>query len=103
MIYVCSPFRGDTENNVKFARECCKKVLNAGLIPYAPHLFFPQFLNDNDPIERELGLHAGLSVMRYCDELWVFGETITQGMQAEIEYAHKTGKGVKYLGQGCNL
>ncbi|MBC7110255.1 MAG: hypothetical protein H5T46_04525 [Archaeoglobi archaeon] len=28
-------------------------------------------------------------LMEFCDELWIFGEEITEGMKEEIEYFRK--------------
>ena len=45
----------------------CTQILvfavEKGCIPIAPHLLFPQFLNDGDPAERELGLFFGNAIM----------------------------------------
>ncbi len=94
MVFVCSPYRGDVEANVERARGYCQQVIRAGKVPFAPHLFFPQFLDDNDPDERFLGLLFGLRFIDHCDEVWVFGKEITQGMSEEIDYAEKLGKAV---------
>jgi hypothetical protein len=48
--------------------------------PAAPHLIFPQFQNDGDEAERALGLWFARILLTKCDELWVFGETISPGM-----------------------
>ncbi len=102
-VYVCSPFRGDVERNVEQARNYCRQISELGKIPIAPHLYFPQFLNDADPIERTRGISFGIALMCFCDEVWVFGDVISEGMGLEIEYANSQGKVVKYIGIGCNL
>ena len=56
IVYICSPFAGDIEKNVAAARTYSRFAVEQGYIPIAPHLLFPQFLNDSDPKERELGL-----------------------------------------------
>ena len=56
MIYVCSPYRGDVSVNVAFAKRCCLEVIKAGKVPFAPHLYFTQFLDDDIPEERERGM-----------------------------------------------
>lgn len=61
--------------------------MEAGYIPIAPHLLFPQFLRDADPKERQLGLFFGNALMSKCSEVWVFGEYISSGMEAEIRRA----------------
>ena len=73
------------------AIDYCRRVIDAGYMPVASHLLYPQILNDNDPDERELGLLFGLALLRMCDEVWVFGE-VSEGMAKEIEEAKKLNK-----------
>lgn len=87
IVYICSPFAGDIDANVKAARVYSRFAVEAGYIPIAPHLLFPQFLNDADPKERQLGLFFGNALMSKCSEVWVFGKNISSGMEAEIERA----------------
>lgn len=56
LVYICSPYSGDTEANLAKARNFCRFALDQGQIPLAPHLMFPQFMNDADPVERELAI-----------------------------------------------
>lgn len=88
MIFICSPYAGDTVRNILRAQQYCRKAVDEGYMPIAPHLFYPQFLDDGDPEERERGLRMGLSLLDLCDEVWVFGEP-SAGMQKEIDYAVK--------------
>lgn len=87
IVYICSPFAGDIEKNVAAARTYSHFAVEQGYIPIAPHLLFPQFLNDSDPKERELGLFFGNAIMSKCSEIWVFGNHISSGMEAEIKRA----------------
>lgn len=87
IVYICSPFAGDIDANVKAARAYSRFAVEAGYIPIALHLLFPQFLNDADPKERQLGLFFGNALMSKCSEVWVFGKNISHGMEAEIERA----------------
>jgi hypothetical protein len=73
IIYVCSPYAGDIKHNVEAASRYCRFAVEQGYIPIAPHLLFPQFLDDTDPTERELGLFFGNALMSKCAEVWVFG------------------------------
>lgn len=52
IVYICSPYSGDVEGNVAAARRYCRFAVDQGYIPIAPHLLFPQFLDDSDPKER---------------------------------------------------
>ena len=98
LVYICSPFRGETgskaemDANVAVALEACRKAVAKGFTPIAPHLFFPRFLDDCDPVERDQGIQAGLDILSSCEELWVIGKTRSSGMQAEIREAIRMGK-----------
>ena len=87
IVYICSPYAGDVETNVQKARRYCRFAVDKGYIPIAPHLLFTQFLNDDNPKERQLGIFFGNAVMSKCSEVWVFGEYISNGMEAEIKRA----------------
>ena len=96
LIYVCSPYRGNTETNTQNARRYCRLVMEQGGIPFAPHLLFTQFLDDAIPKERERGLRMGTQMLGLCDELWAFGEP-SEGMRMEIEQAGRLGIPVRRL------
>ena len=91
LVYICSPFRGDVEGNMRNARKYCAFALSRHALPIATHLLFPQFLEDNDPAERNLGLRAGLELLARCEELWVCGPEISPGMSREIQFAQGLG------------
>ena len=89
-IYVCAPYRGDPIQlieNIKKTRKRCRDIIAEGHIPVAPQLYCPQFLDEQNPDEREIGLNIGLQALKYCDEIRVYGDTITEGMKGEIELA----------------
>ena len=69
IVYICSPFSGDVETNVRSARRYSRFAVDKGYIPIAPHLLFPQFLDDDNPQERELGLFFGNALMSKCSEV----------------------------------
>lgn len=98
IIYVCSSFSGDVKGNALKARKYSRFAVEQGYIPIAPHLLFPQFLNDSDLTEREMGLHFGNVLMSHCSEVWVFGETISAGMDVEIRRAKRKNNRLRYFG-----
>jgi hypothetical protein len=59
---------------------------------------FPQFLDDTNITERELGLHFGNVLMSHCSEVWVFGDIISVGMDAEIRRAKRKNYHLRYFG-----
>ena len=58
-----------------------------GKIPCAPHLYVTTILSETDEDERELGILLGLVWLSQCDELWIIGRRITEGMKREIAQA----------------
>ena len=74
----------------------CQLFLYHIILPVAPHLLFPQFLNEGIEAERQAGLAMGLELLLCCDEVWVFGET-TEGMASEIAFAVEQGIGVRFM------
>ena len=101
LVYICSPYAGDIENNVSAARDYCRFAVGCGCIPLAAHLLYPQFMNDADPEERKLALFFGKILMDKCDEVWVFGKTMSPGMKAEHDRAVRRGSRVRYFTQDC--
>jgi len=99
IVYICSPYAGDVQGNVENARRYSRFAVDKGYIPIAPHLLFPQFLDDDDAGERKLGLFFGNAIMSKCSEVWVFGSRISEGMKAEIRRARWKNYRVRYFGE----
>ena len=89
LIYVASPYAGDVERNVEYAKQACRTVMESGHAFFAPHLLYPAVLNDAVPEERQAGMEMGLTLLHRCDELWAFGPCVSSGMQAEIAEAER--------------
>lgn len=97
LIYIASPYAGDINKNVAFARSACRYAIDQGHTPIAVHLLYPQMLDDSDPAERETGLRLGRRVLESCDELWMCGSTTSQGMLAELEAAEDLGLTIQHI------
>lgn len=102
MTYVCSKYRAKNEvemqQHIMDAMEACRAVHERGDIPVAPHLYWPRFLDEGNPEDRDYGLQAGMEALKRCDQMVVIirqegpeDEWISQGMQAEITAAAKMG------------
>ena len=94
-IFICSPYRGRVEENKKNAVSYARITAMSGDVPIVPHLYFPSFLDDNIPNERMTGIAMGLELMDMCDEVYVFGFDITEGMKFELDHAKETRKPVR--------
>ena len=78
-------------------------MINDDIIPLAAHLLFPTFLDDNIQEERETGMKGTLELLSRSDEVWVYGEKISEGMKKEIELAQRLGIPVVYKSDGLKI
>ena len=97
VVYICSPYSGDTERNVENARRYSRFAVDRHYLPITPHIYFTQFMDDNVPEERNTAIFMNWVLMSKCVELWVFGETISSGMKAEIERAKRKKMKIRYF------
>lgn len=67
-VYICSPCRGDYENNIQRAKEYSRAAVEKGVIPVTPHIYLTQFMDDNVPEERELALKIGSELVLGCSD-----------------------------------
>lgn len=97
LVYICSRYAGEVETNVNMERVYSRFAVRNACIPLAPHLLYPQFMDDTVPAERSLALFMGIVLLGKCDQMWVFGSIISKGMAAEIEKAEKKKIPIRYF------
>ena len=96
-VYIVSRYAGNIEENTDAARRYCRFAVDKKKIPIASHLLYPQFLDDSNEAERDLGLLFGLALMKLCWEVWCFGEDKSPGMKQEIDEAKRLKKRIRYF------
>jgi len=97
LVIIESPLAGDIETNLRYARAAMADSFRRGEAPYASHLLYPGTLNDNDPKDRELGMHAGFAWGDRADLVAVYRDLgISPGMRSGIARAEKLGQPVEY-------
>lgn len=99
LVIIESPYAGDVERNVDYARECVRDSLSRGEAPIASHLLYtqPGILRDEVPTERQWGIDAGLAWRRVAEATVVYGDLgVSRGMEYGIEAARKAGLPVEY-------
>ncbi len=101
IVFICSPLAGDMERNLENARRYCRYAVAWNTIPIAPHLLFPQFMDDGDPSQRSLAIFMGLVLLSKCQELWCFGESISAGMKVEIGKARQRSIPIRRFTADC--
>jgi hypothetical protein len=58
-------------------------------------------MDDSDKEEREQGLFFALVLLGKCDELWMFGDRVSEGMARELAKAKKRGIPVRRFDSMC--
>lgn len=99
LVILESPFNGDVEENIKYARRCMRDCFLKGDFPFASHLLYTQegILDDTIPNERKLGIEAGLNWGRLAKATIVYTDLgISEGMKQGIERAEREGRKVEY-------
>ena len=91
IVYICSPYsHGCINTNIEKARKYSR-------FPITPHIYFTQFMDDTISEEHETAVFMNFVLMSKCVELWVFGDTISAGMKAEIERAERKHMKIRYF------
>lgn len=96
LTYVCSPLSAQTRaemlaNAAKASTYMLKAEQEFGDRAVAPHAYLPYLLDDSVPEERALALEFGEKLLAMCSRLVVYGDRISNGMQAEIRKAKELG------------
>jgi hypothetical protein len=94
-----TPYAGNIDANVAYARSCVRDCLLRGESPIASHLLYtqPGVLRDEVPAERQLGIAAGLAWITVADATVVYTDLgISPGMMAGIQAASLAGRPVEY-------
>jgi uridine kinase len=94
-----SPFAGNTERNINYARLCLRDSLLRGEAPIASHLLYtqPNVLDDKIKEERNNGILAGLAWGCVAEATVVYTDFgISKGMQGGIERARLEKRLVEY-------
>ena len=97
IVYICSPYSGDTERNILNARRYSRFAVDRHCLPITPHIFFTQFMDDDIPEERDTAIFMNWVLTSKCAELWVFGSNISKGMKAEIDRAKRKHMKIRYF------
>jgi hypothetical protein len=99
LVILESPFAGDEQANIDYARLCVRDSLMRGEAPIASHLLYtqPTILDDSVPEERQHGIDAGLAWGRAADVTVVYTDRgISSGMRWGINIAEYEHRPVEY-------
>lgn len=94
-----SPYAGNVERNVAYARACLRDCLDRGEAPIASHLLYtqPDVLDDADINQRRLGIEAGHAWICVADAVVVYQDLgISTGMRQGVDHARRMGTDVEF-------
>jgi len=98
-VIVESPFAGDVERNIAYARLCLRDCLLKGEAPIASHLLYtqPNVLDDKVPDERNLRISAGLAWGCVAEMTAVYTDYgMSNGMRLGTQRAESEERPVEY-------
>ena len=98
-VIVESPYAGDVETHVAYARAALRDCLARGEAPIASHLLYtqPGVLDDDVPEERLWGIEAGLAWSNVAEATVVYEDFgVSRGMQYGIERASREGRSIEF-------
>jgi hypothetical protein len=99
LVILESPYAGNIERNLAYARRCLRDSLLRGEAPIASHLLYTQagVLRDDVPAERQHGIMAGFAWHQAASASVVYTDRgISYGMRQGIASAERWGLPVEY-------
>lgn len=85
-----SPYFGDIEKNVEYARKCLKDSLDRDECPFASHLLYTQVLDDRDKKQRWQGMSQAFEWYQHADQMVLYIDLgISKGMLLGVKQATK--------------
>lgn len=87
-VVIESPYKGKTEQNLKYARAALLDCLRRGEAPFASHLLYTQVLDNSIPSERQAGIDAGLVYHGLVDSIVFYADLgFSDGMTSALYLA----------------
>lgn len=98
-VIIESPYAGNVDRNVAYARRALADSLARGEAPIASHLLYtqPGVLDDQVPEERYRGIEAGLAWGALADATVVYVDHgFSTGMKYGVQRAEREGRPIEY-------
>lgn len=93
--YLAHPIGGQVLQNLEKVKSIARQInlQEPDTVPFVPYFIDCHCLDDGVIVERLRGIKNNVELMQrgFIDELRLYGDKISSGMQAEIQLAHKLG------------
>ena len=89
IVYISHPIYGKARGNILKILAICQHIHRGNVLPIAPYLTPLSYLDDNVDNEKTLSLkyNKEFFTRKIIDELWLYGDTVTENMNNEIKLA----------------
>jgi len=107
-VIIESPFKATAERSIEQHREylkhCISDCVKRGENPYASHLVLTDILDDDNPLERGLGIKCGWEWAEFADAIAAYVDLgCSQGMIDSIKHYQSIGKIIERRTIDANL
>lgn len=93
--YIAHPIAGDVLQNLENIKNIVREInlTQPDVVPFAPYWLDCHALNDDILEERKRGIKNGIELLKrgFVDEMWLYGNCISNGMSHEIIIATLNG------------
>jgi len=97
VVFIAHAYRGDPEANLRDVERYIRYAVEQGQHPCCSWYAMVHAFDDSDDTIRARGIATNFEIMSRCDELWVCGARITQGVEAEIDRAFSLRLPITYI------
>lgn len=101
LVYIAHPYSDNPDENLRLALAWVRfAAKQPSIVPIAPWIEYVQTLDNENVREKELGMRLNFAVLERCDEIWLCGPYMSEGMRREEAVAVSVQCHVvdKYLG-----
>lgn len=95
VVYIAHPISGEVSKNINKIASIVRQInkTEPHIVPFVPYLVDCIALKDHIPDERKRGITNSIELFnrRFIDELWLYGDKISDGMWGEIELCQSLG------------
>ena len=81
IVIIESPYAGDIEKNVDYLHRCMMDSINRFEAPFASHMVYPFYLDEDKPEEREDGIQLGFAWLAVAErQVFYIDNGFSEGM-----------------------
>lgn len=84
-VYICAPITDNLDESIENVKRYARYVLTCGMAPVIPQFYY-LCMSPIAPKELETIRSACTGLLWYSDEVWVFGDEVTENMEYELRF-----------------